>query len=135
MDLSASEMLISDAHHTAASRDEAFAASPAKGNDHLSYCQPPLPGGVFSYTYLRLGGRKRQLSKAISPRERFSSGEEGITKKKMALEQSIAQPGEAPSSGHYFFLASPSKTSDAFFHVSTLWDEITEQRIIISQMR
>lgn len=104
MDLPASETLISNAHHTAASCDEAFAASPAKGNDHLSYCQPPLPGGVFSYTYLRLGGRKRQLSKAISPRERFYPRGRRGEQKKMALEQSIAQPGEALSSGHYFFL-------------------------------
>lgn len=50
----ASEALISDAHHTAASRDEAFAAVPAKGNDHLSYCQPPLSGGVFGCTCWRL---------------------------------------------------------------------------------
>lgn len=72
----ASEALISDAHHTAASRDEAFAAAAAKGNDHHSYCQPPLPGGVFGWAYLRLGGRKWQLY-SISPGERFSSGERG----------------------------------------------------------
>lgn len=81
VDLPATEMLISDAHHTAASCDEAFAASAAKGNDHFSYCQPPLPGGVFSYTYARLGGSKKAIV-FNQPQGKIFLGGEGITKKK-----------------------------------------------------
>lgn len=77
----ASETLISDAHHTAASRNETFAAAPARGNDHLSYCQTPIAGWRVWLPVLETS-RKEMAIVFNQPRGEIFCGGEGITKQK-----------------------------------------------------
>lgn len=112
---SCSWTLIKDAHHTAPSLEWGICSFGSESNDHHSYCQLSLPGGVFSYTYLRFRRKERQLY-LIIPGERFA-----LKNHVRVIDCSCKTRENAPD-----MITSLSGTSDiAAFHGFILCDEIT----------